>query len=248
MIGRCLERVRFADEVVVVVDDRTTDTTAETASLFGAEVVLARFESFAQFKNVGLDHASGDWLFVVDADERVTGGLTHEILSTIADTGYDAFRVPIENWFYGRRFRDSGYREAPFRLFRRGHHFSGDIHESIVLPPGAHVGNLRESLVHFSHRSIVQNLEKTARYAEVQAAQMLRDGHPRVTRRVLVSVFTKRLIRHLVLGRGYREGTEGFIESLYQPLSHFAVYARLWELQQRPTIEERYAAAEEERR
>ena len=243
-IEGCLRRLAFAGEVIVVVDDRTTDATADLARALGAEVHLATFTAFDEFKNGAVARATRPWTLLVDADERVTDALEAEIAAAIGSAPpAAAYRIPIQNWFYGHRIRRCGYRERPIRLFRTGAgRFAGGIHERLQLD--GDVGTLGHPLVHLSHRSIRQNLAKTSEYAEVQAREMLATGHPRVTGFTLARVVLGQLVRRLVLGQGVRDGTPGVIESLYQPLSMFAVYARLWELQQQPSVEERYAELE----
>ncbi len=246
MIERCLDRLAFADERLVVIDDRTTDDTAARARARGASVVEVVFTTFSALRNQAIAAATGDWILFVDADERVTTALAAEVRSAI-DGSADAHRLRIQNWFYGSRIRDSGFRERPIRLMRRsGAHFVGDIHESLELPPGSEVPTLAEPLVHLSHRSVLHNLEKTAVYADIQALEMLAAGHARVTRRSLAWTALSVLGRHLVVGRGYRDGTPGFVESMYQSFSIFCVHVRLWELQREPSIEARYAALEEQ--
>jgi glycosyltransferase involved in cell wall biosynthesis len=245
MIERCLDRVAFADERLVVIDDRTVDDTAARARARGASVVEMPFTTFSDLRNRAIGAATGDWLLFVDADERVTTDLAAEIRSAMLGP-HDAHRLRIQNWFYGSRIRDSGFRERPIRLVRReGARFVGDIHETLELPAHADVSILNEPLIHLSHRSVLDNLDKTAAYADIQAREMLAAGHPRITRWSLARTAVSVLVRHLVVGRGYRDGTPGFVESMYQSFSIFCVHVRLWELQRQPSIEARYEALEE---
>lgn len=245
MIGRCVDRLQFADEVVVVVDERTVDATARIAIQHGARVVTVGFTSFSDLRNRAVAETTGDWVLFVDADERVTSALAAEIRAAVVGTA-DAIRIPIQNWFYGGRIRDSGYRERPIRLMTRAQaRFIGALHESVDLPPDALVSTLREPLVHLSHRSVLDNLQKTRAWADIQAREMLAADHPRITRWSLMRTAIGTLVRHLMVGRGYRDGAPGLIESMYQAFSLFCVHVRLWELQQQPSIEDRYAALEE---
>lgn len=242
VIDGCLARLGFADEIVVDVDDRTADDTAERARRFTSLVELLHFETFSQAKNHAIARAEGDWVLIVDADERVTTPLAEEITATIRDPRADAYRIRIENYFYGSRIRHGGFRERPIRLFRRdAARYEGDIHETLRFTAAApRIDTLHNGLAHFSHRSVLHNLAKTAKYADIQAVEMLRAGHPPVRLRTFARVIGRELWRHTVVGRGYRDGMPGVIEALYQPFSMFTVYARLWELQQQPSIEERY--------
>jgi (heptosyl)LPS beta-1,4-glucosyltransferase len=248
MLPGCLRRLGFADEVVVVLDDRTKDGSAEAARAAGAAVFTETFVDFAQFKNTALSHASSDWVLVVDADERVTGQLAAEVRTAVDEPGRDrAYRVPIRNVFLGREMRHGGWvGERPIRLFPNHVRYEGALHETPAVSAGTVVRDLAGGLVHFSHRSVIDNLDKTSHYAVLQAQQMLSEGAPRMTSGRLLWSASRELIRRLVRHRGYRDGEAGVAEALYQALSIAAVHIRLWELQQPIPIDERYRVLDEE--
>lgn len=247
MLPGCLERLGFANEVVVILDDRTTDRSNDIAEAWGATVVSHRFTSFAAAKNLGIDRATGHWVLIVDADERISARLAAEIDRVVSETR-DAYRAPIANYFYGRQMSHGGWsEERPVRLWRRGSgRYEGRIHEVVKLTEGCEVGELINPIVHFSHRSVLDNLRKTAEYADLEARAMLAEGSAPVTPSTLVRVAARELLRRLVRRRAWRDGMPGWIEALYQPLSLLAVRARLWELQQEPSVAERYRLLEEE--
>jgi hypothetical protein len=101
-------------------------------------------------------------------------------------------------------------------------------------------------LHHFTHRSITDNLRKTAHYSDVYANERLHDRAPKVRSSLLYFVALRELIYRLVVKQGWRDGMPGVIECLYQPLSVMSTRARLWELQQEPSIDERYRELESE--
>lgn len=247
MIPGCLRRLGFADEVIVVVDDRSRDGTREIAEQFGARVYLERFQSFSQLKNAALARASGDWVLVVDADERVTHSLREEIIAAM-DGPYDAYSVPRDNYFFGQRMEWGGWPERMVRLFRGGIvSYHGDIHEQERFTTETpRIGRLEGSLAHFTHRCIGHNLAKTANFGDVQARELLMAGHPPVRVRTFARVMGRELWHRLVRGRAYRDGMPGIVEAIYQPFSLFTVYVRLWELQQQPGLDQRYIQLEDE--
>lgn len=246
MLPGCLARLGFADEVVVVVDDRSTDNTANVATAAGARVLPCRFSTFAQAKQAGIDAATGEWILIVDADERVSPGLAEEVRSIVAENGpADAWRVPIRNWFLGQAMRHGGWAdEHPVRLARRcGTRLTGEIHESIVTS-GVTVADCTHPFEHLSHRSIHHDLGKTRSWLDL-AAQEVGARNPRpVTARRLWCVVARELAWRFLRRQGWRDGTVGTIESLYQAFSGFAVLARLWEMQQSPGPEDLYRELE----
>ncbi len=181
---------------------------------------------------------------MVDADERITPALAAEIESVLADPGdRAAFRIPIRNFFFGRAMRFGGWQEDHVRLIKKSQaRYAGDIHETFS--PRGPVGGLREPIWHFSHRNIQNMMQKTVNYGEVQAEEMLRSGHPKVTVSSFFKVIAKELNFRLVKKRGHKDGPQGVIESVYQAFSLFVVYVILWQKQQKPGLEERYAKLE----
>jgi (heptosyl)LPS beta-1,4-glucosyltransferase len=248
MLPRCLERLRFADEVVVVVDSRTTDDTAEIAQRYEAVTHVEDFTGFADFKNKALSLASGDWLLIVDADERVSQALAEEVRSCMVADSADAYRVYRWNYTMGQRIQHGGFvTHAGIRLTRRGagHFPPKRVHEGFAAEPWARMGMLKEPLHHFTGRSILESVRKTAVYAELQAKDRFEAGYPPVTTGLLLRRVGADLGWRLVRRAGWKDGFVGVAQCLESALSTLVSYVRLWELQQSPTIEERYARLED---
>lgn len=112
MLPGCFRRLSFADQLVVVVDDRTRDRSAEIASSAGAVVVHEPFRGFGNLKNAGISRATGDWVFVLDADERVSKALAQE-LCEVVDGPFDALHVQMANYFLGTLMRGEDGRSGP---------------------------------------------------------------------------------------------------------------------------------------
>jgi glycosyltransferase involved in cell wall biosynthesis len=245
MIEGALRTLGFCDEIVVVVDDRTTDRTDEIARRYTSKVHRARFEGFASLKNAGLDRAAGDWIVYCDGDERVTPKLAHQLLSALdRDSGMWAFRSPTVNFFWGRRMEHGGWRETHIKIARRDHaRYSGDLHERLTIPE-ERVGWLDGERWHFSHRSIEDSLLKTANFGRIDAAERHAAGEPAVTAWSLARILAVEFARRMVRRSGWRDGMPGVIEALYQPFSLACSRAMLWECQQGDAITLAYAELE----
>ena len=177
MIERGLQLLGFCDEIVVVVDARTDDRTEEIARRYTDKVWVEEFEDFAAHKNSANAHAQGDWLLLVDADERVTPGLAADIQAALdRDPGEWGFEFEIVSFFLGQRMRYGGWQQDHLRLVRREHAtWAGAIHEHLSVPP-ERVGRLDGELWHFSHRSIQEMLVKTVRFGDVQSRELHENG------------------------------------------------------------------------
>jgi glycosyltransferase involved in cell wall biosynthesis len=248
VIGNCLDLLDFVDEIVVVVDDRTTDATAAIAAGYTQNVPLRPFSDFAEQKNHALEQASCDWVLLVDADERVTPALAQEIQDAVRSSGTAvAYEIPRVHFFFGRRFRHGDWDDAPVRLVRRGAgRYRGKIHE--VMSVEGSVGRLSQPLWHFTHRDIESMLQKTVVFGRLQAEELAESEYPRVTVGKLTRVLLRELYGRLLRSGGWRDGMEGFVESMYQPFSLFCVQVMLWERQLKPSLRERYEQLEAEAR
>lgn len=245
MLERGLQLLGFCDEIVVVVDSRTDDRTEEIARRYTDHVWVNDFHDFASHKNSGIERASGDWVLLVDADERVTPALAREIDDRLrGDPAEWAFAIEIVSFFLGGRLSHGGWTQDHVRLMRREHaRWSGAIHERLSIPP-ERTGRLDESLWHFSHRTIEEMLAKTIRFGEVQSLELLEQGAPRVTPFSLAKLMLREFASRMIYRRGYRDGMPGVIEALYQPFSLFCVQVMLWQRQRPESIAEIYAKFE----
>jgi (heptosyl)LPS beta-1,4-glucosyltransferase len=248
MLEGALRSLRFCEEVVVVVDDRSSDATEEIARRHADKVLLEPFTSFAEIRNAGIRAASGEWILHVDADERITPALAREIPEAIARRP-DAlgFRNPTINFFWGRRMDHGGWGHMQqVRLLRREHaEFSGRVHETAAVPENR-VVQLQGERWHFSHRSIEENLVKAIRYGRLEARDRLDGGARRVTPWTLTRVMALEFGRRMVRRRGYRDGMPGVVEAIFQPFALFCAQVMLWELQQGDDVRRRYDALERE--
>lgn len=239
MIADCLAALRWADEVVVLVNIDSQDGTRELARATGAIVADRAFTDFSTQRDAAVALCHGDWVLVVDADERVDAALRAEVLAAIGRTdGPAAYRIPCRNVFLGQPMRHGGWwPDEHVRLFRRDA-FRGYEHALHEAPRIAgSIGRLRSPFIHLSHRDLVGMVEKTARYLRVeqQAVPAQRIG----LRHMLWAMLREFLVRG-VKHRGFLDGTVGWIEIFYQMFSRFLSVAAQWEAQRKAAITATY--------
>jgi glycosyltransferase involved in cell wall biosynthesis len=248
MIEGALRSLGFCDEIVVVVDDRSTDRTEEIARRYTDMVLVEPFTDFAQIRNAGIRASRGEWILHVDADERITPALAREIREAIAtDSSVLAFSNPTINFFWGRRMEHGGWGEMMQpRLIRRDYaEYGGRVHERLAIPADR-IGTLRGERWHFSHRSIEEDLVKAIRYGRLDARDRFEAGAPRVTPWTFVRVMALEFGRRMIRRSGFRDGMPGIVEAVFQPFSLFCARVMLWELQQGDAARRRYEALERE--
>src|SRR2546421_3190799 len=163
---------------VFVLDSHSTDGTQELARQAGATVVEHTFVNYSDQKNWGLDNLpfTGDWVFILDADERITPALREEVTRTLSNhshaDGYFINRLLI---FMGRTVSHGGlYPSWNLRLFRRGRarYERRAVHEHMVCT-GA-VDYLKKEMLHIRRESISQYIEKHIAYADMESDEWVR--------------------------------------------------------------------------
>ncbi len=246
MIANALSTLRFCDEIVVV-DSGSTDSTIDIAKRDGATIVKATGGSFKDWRNSGKDAATSDWILYIDADERVTPKLAQEIQETIQFTSNAAFALKRNNIHFGKWMEHGGWEtDKILRLFKKSHlrEWTGDVHESAQVD--GVLGEITEPLVHLTHRNIRDCLLKSHDWIDIEARLLFEAGTKKVTAKTLLRKTIMEFLRRLLFKKGYKDGMEGWIESMQQSFNRFLVYARLWELQQKPSLDERYTVIEKE--
>lgn len=233
-IAKCIAALTFADEIIVV-DNSSTDKTAALAKKAGAVVKLLKADGFAKIRNTAAEYISTDWVLYVDADEVVTSRLASEISRVInikgSETGFEIYR---KNYYLGEPWPAG---EWMLRLFRKDAlvGWQGELHETAVIK--GPVGRIKGELLHDTHRTLAGMVEKTNEWSETEAALRFAARHPPITWWRIIRVTLTGFWNSYIGQQGFRAGTVGWIESIYQGFSLFITYAKLWELQQRRSHE-----------
>jgi hypothetical protein len=207
----CLSSLEFCDQVVVV-DSGSRDRTRELAAAAGALVVENPWPGFSAQRNVALDHATGDWVLEIDADERVSPELAAELrafLETPPPVRMGA--IPMRDVFLGKALGPSiRYPRYRHRLFRRTafrHDESRSVHEGLW--PDGPVHPFAGELRHLLASSWGEALADARAYARLEAAQRRRPGAAEALTGIVVRPLAKLAYRLFLYG-GWRDGTRGF--------------------------------------
>jgi glycosyl transferase family 2 len=207
----CLASLGFCDQVVVV-DSDSRDRTRELAAAAGALVVENPWPGFAVQRNVALDHATGDWVLEIDADERVSPELAAELRAFLASPpAVTMGAIPMRDVFLGKALGPSiRYPRYRHRLFRRGvfrHDEGRSVHEGLW--PDGPVHPFSGELRHLLASSWGEALADARSYARLEAAQRDRPGAAEALTGILVRPLAKLGYRLFLYG-GWRDGARGF--------------------------------------
>lgn len=237
-IRAACESVAWADEVLVV-DSESTDATRDIAGDCGARVINRRWPGFAAQKQFAADEAMHDWIFSLDADERVSPELRQsleDLLYTNEARLADGYRLARRSFYMGRWVRGGGwYPDYQLRLYRRarGRWEGAHVHESVKMDAGGRVETLDGDLLHYSVRDASHHHRMIGeRYAPLAARQMFERGR-RTTPLRLALAAPAAFTRSLILKGGFRDGLAGLSIAHFAAHHAFLKHLLLWEMQKK---------------
>ena len=212
-VASLLPALEFAAEVVVV-DDHSTDGTAELAARLGARVTVHALSGFGPQRAFALGLCTQPWVLWIDADERPDAVACAALVRTVAaDPGAlgatRAFTWERRTWFLGERIRWCGWRgERVTRLFQRecARFDDAPVHERVIVS-GA-VGALPGVIEHHSYETWDDCRDKLVRYAHAGAEARHRAGRRASVLDVALRPLA-RFLRMYVLQLGVLDGGAG---------------------------------------
>lgn len=244
-IVECIKSARLLSQTIIVVDTESTDKTADLARKNGAEVFSFPFARYVEpARNFGVEKVKTEWVFLLDVDERITGKLAEEITETLlrqpADQG-DAgspqgnithYKLRRKNIFAGKKWlQHGGWNSATdyqTRLIKKSafKEWPQAIHSTPVVEGKS--GLLKEPLLHYFHKNLETMVSKTAVYEDIESDLLFKASKP-VSTATFFRKFLGELYRRLFKWQGFRDGTLGVIESIYQAFSKTITYLFLFE-------------------
>jgi glycosyltransferase involved in cell wall biosynthesis len=235
-LERCLASVDWADEIVVVVDDKSRDETESVARRLASRVERFVYAGDVEQKRTCTGLAKHDWVLVVDPDEVVTEALAASIRNRLASHGSDsadpeivAYRINRSTYHLGRWIRHGDfYPDWKLRLYRRSRAswVGRDPHGRVEVE--GRVADLDGELLHYSYRDLADQIGRIQFFSDQAAAALVRDGIPfRLGHLVLRP--PARFLRIYLLRQGFRDGLPGFIIACASAFYVFLKYAKHWE-------------------
>jgi glycosyltransferase involved in cell wall biosynthesis len=221
VLERCLQRLSFADEVVVLLD-RCTDGSEAIARRYADRVVCGEFPLEGPRRAAAVAAASGEWVLEVDADEFVPQALASEVRALVDSAPEaDYFQVPIENYVGDHLIRHgwggSFGTTSVARLFRRGVKTWGleHVHPTVRFC-GREGAILRHGIAHHVDTDIGDMMRRLERYTALRAADLSVRPKGGVASNLFRAV--RRFYKCYVGRKGYREGDWGVLIALMAAL------------------------------
>ena len=229
-LAAALDSLSFADEIVVV-DSESSDRTVEIARRYTGKVISQKFLGYAQQKNFAAEQASFDWVFNLDADERVTPELAREIETLKGSEPGDAaaFEMPRKVQYLGRWIRHSGwYPDYKVRLYDRTKaSWQGDyVHESVSTR--GRIERLPGDILHHTVRDASDHHRRLDRYTTLAAEEVFARGK-RASFVNLAFSPPATFIKTYFMKRGFLDGIPGLAIAYFAAHYVFLKYLKLWE-------------------
>jgi glycosyltransferase involved in cell wall biosynthesis len=203
----------FAAEIVVVDTGSEDDTVRLVLAHPKTRVLIEAFEDFSAAKQAALAACEGDWVLVLDADERVSPELVRKIEALDRNGQLEhagGYRIRRRNWILGREMSSMGLeRDYPLRLVRRegARYNERPVHEAIEVEAGRAVGQLEEPLEHHTFWGVDLYLRKMDLYTSLELLERER----RHSNLHMISVWPSTFWRYYIARGGWRDGFAGFV-------------------------------------
>lgn len=232
-ISRALSSIQKIADEIVVCDMYSDDKTVEIAKKFGAKIYHHKRTNFVEpARNYALSKATGDWLFILDADEEMPASLGVELEKIAESEGADYVLIPRKNIIFGKWMQHSRWwPDYNIRFFKKGAVSWGEIIHSVPETKGTRLEVSAEenlAIVHYHYTSVEQYLERMNRYTTEHARLLIKDGYHFDWGDLIKKPANEFLSRYF-FGQGYKDGLHGIALAGLQSFSELALYLKVWQ-------------------
>lgn len=232
-LPRALASVKkFADEIVVV-DMKSDDKTVDIAKKAGAKVYEYKRTGYVEpARNFAIGKATGKWILIVDADERLPGGLAKKLKEIVKNPSANYYRIPRKNLIFGKWVKHSRWwPDYNIRFFQKDFVSWSEIIHSVPMTQGKGLDlPAREDLaiIHNHYESIEQYIERMNSYTTLHAKGLISEGYKFSWKDIMAKPTSEFLSRYFA-GEGYKDGIHGLALAMLQAFSELTLYLKIWQ-------------------
>lgn len=232
-IEDCLKSVHEWAEEILVLDDMSTDATAEIARRYGAKVIQRAMDYEGRHRNFGASSATQPWILSLDADERATPELARDIAEVIPANpgGHVCYSIPLRNYLGDLWLKGAGYYPAAkSKLYKKGEYTYDEtarVHPRVFYKGTA--GPLKGEIIHLSFENLEHWLRKFNRETSLEAEKWVRDAR-KVRLFTILRKSVDRFLKNYLFKKGWTMGFYGFLMSLFHGLYQLVAYAKFLEI------------------
>lgn len=233
-IAAALESLAWAHEIIVV-DSESTDRTVEIAHRFTDRVFVRSWPGYSNQKNFAAQQAANDWIFSLDADERVSPELIESILELKSHSAPEpaGFEMARRTFYLGRWIKHSGWwPEYKVRLYdRRRARWEGSfVHETLEV--NGRVDRLDGTLLHYTVTDAAEHHLRMDRYTTLAAEELHMRGKRASAGSLVVSPVVV-FLRSYLFKLGFLDGVPGLAIARFAAHYEFLKNLKLWEMRSR---------------
>ena len=225
-IESAIKSVSFADEIIVI-DSFSTDATVALAEKHNVKIIKRKFDDFSSQKNYAIAQAKHPWIYILDADERVTPAVKQEIIEAVKNPKDKVgFFVRRSFYFAGKNINYGGcQRDKVVRLFLKEHcTYKGIVHETIHTK--GKLGFFKNKIAHYSYKNYNHYISKMNYYGALRAKQYFNEGK-KINAYHLVLKPSARFVIHYFIRLGFLDGFAGFVFAKAQAYGVYTRYVKL---------------------
>ncbi len=234
-IVNCIRNVKdFCDEIVVI-DNYSNDKTRLLASREGANIFLHRYSGHVEpSRNFGVKKVIGEWILVLDADERVSKVLKDKLKKFTNNNKIDIVLIPRKNIIFNKWIKHTGWwPDHQMRFFRKGAiSWSGDIDVVTAHSNRKYFLPAREeySLVHYNYKNLTEFIDRLNKYTSFYADRLIKEKS-KISLDTPISESIKEFINRFIISKGYKDGYLGFVLSILMSFYFFIAFVKAIDLQ-----------------
>lgn len=230
-IEDCINSAKLLTTQILIIDMESSDKSLATAKKMNVRVINHPFSHYVEpARQFGIEKASTDWVFVLDADERITQDLAQEIKQAIKNgKKLSYYKIARKNCFFSHWLKHGGWwPDYQIRLINKSYFISWpkEIHSTPKVR-GTY-GYLKYPLVHNFHGDLQNMVDKTIVFEDIESNLLFRAGRSATTV-IFFRKFLGETWRRLAKRMGFLDGTVGIIEGIYQAFSKTITYLFLYE-------------------
>jgi len=229
-INQCIQSAKILTDQIFIVDSQSTDNTVKIAKQKKIPCFSFPYSFYVEpARDFGIKKAETTWVFILDADERITKKLASEIKEIIKETKFTHYFIPRKNIFINKWLKHGGWwPDYQPRLINKNFFISWpkQIHSTPQVK--GKIGYLKNSLLHFFHGDFEKMVEKTIIFEEIEA-NLLLSAKKKARTLIFFRKFLGELWRRLFKKLGFLDGKAGIIEGIYQAFSKTITYLYLYE-------------------
>src|SRR5690606_24264437 len=223
-----INSAKFADEIIVM-DSFSKDNTVKIATEHSVKVIQREFDNFSAQKNYAIDKAQNNWIFILDADERIPEALKNEIIDRLKNPeDYVAFYVLCSHIFMNKRMKHSTFKnEWKMRFFNKEYCKYGSklVHEDVDVHGKS--GKLKNHFDHYTYRNFDHYVGKKNHYAYLQAKSLhAKNKKPNAFHFIIKPGF--RFFNQFILKGGFKDGFPGFVSAYINSYGVMVRYLKLY--------------------